>query len=111
VNLAHKYDLDGLVLISPYTSISDVAAEIYWYVPVRWLIKDRYESLAKIAGVSADILILHGDADTLIPVSHAQELAANAQSKHRLKIYAGEDHNNLNFNLVGDDVVEFIGKE
>jgi fermentation-respiration switch protein FrsA (DUF1100 family) len=80
-------------------------------MPVRWFIKDTYNSLAKIAAVSSDILILHGDADTLIPLAQARELAAKATAKNTLKIYAGENHNDLNFNLVGADVVEFIEKQ
>ena len=111
VNLAHKHKLDGLVLISPYTSIPDVAELIYWYMPIQLLVKDRFESLKKIAAVSADILILHGDADELIPVSQGIELNNKATSKHALKIYKGESHNDLNFKLVGNDVVEFVGKQ
>ena len=51
----------ALILEAPCTSMPDVAAKHYPYVPARALVKDRYNSQAKIATVNTKLLIFHGD--------------------------------------------------
>lgn len=109
-NLAHKNALGGLVLISPYTSIPDVAADIYWYMPVRLFVHDKFASAEKIAAVSGDVLIIHGDEDKLIPPAQGLELFTRAKSQKEMKIYEGIAHNNVPFQRVGQDIIEFVGK-
>jgi fermentation-respiration switch protein FrsA (DUF1100 family) len=68
-----------VVLESPYTSTADVAAFRFPIVPVYWLMNDRYESLSRIAKVTAPLLVMHGDNDYAIPQSFGKRLfeAAN----------------------------------
>jgi pimeloyl-ACP methyl ester carboxylesterase len=66
----------GLVLDSPYASLSGRAAEMYPWFPVRALIRHDFDTRAALARVDAPILILHGTADLVIPVSHGRALAA-----------------------------------
>lgn len=110
-NLAHKNELGGLVLVSPYTSIPDVAADIYWYMPVRLFVHDKFASIDKIAAVSGDLLIIHGDQDKLIPVSQGLALYAAAQTSKKMAIYEGIAHNNVPFKHVGEDIIEFFSRD
>lgn len=68
-----------VVLESPYTSTADVAAFRFPIVPVYWLMNDRYESLSRIAQVTAPLLVMHGDNDYAIPQAMGKQLfeAAN----------------------------------
>jgi fermentation-respiration switch protein FrsA (DUF1100 family) len=68
-----------VVLESPYTSTVDVAALRFPIVPVHWLMVDRYESIARIDKVKAPLLVMHGDADQVIPQTSGRRLfeAAN----------------------------------
>ncbi len=75
----------GLVLISAFTSLPAVAAEKLPWLPMRWLVHDRYDNLAKIAAVDAPILLLHGAADTMIGPAHSAALQA-ANPKARLVV-------------------------
>ena len=59
----------GLILDAPYTSIVQLAAQIYPYLPVRQLLQDRYETDKVIAQVKMPVLILHGERDGIIPVA------------------------------------------
>ena len=80
VELARTMRPRGLVLISPFASMTEVAAANLRWLPVEWLMRDRYDNAAKLPEVSAPVLILHGDRDTLIPLSHAQRLARLARN-------------------------------
>jgi fermentation-respiration switch protein FrsA (DUF1100 family) len=65
--MAAERDYAAVVLEAPYTSIVDVAASRFPIVPVRWLMKDRFDSLARIARLDEPLLIMHGDRDRVIP--------------------------------------------
>jgi fermentation-respiration switch protein FrsA (DUF1100 family) len=82
----------GLVLISGYTSLPDVAASAYPFVPVRLLMRDRFDNIGEIGRVSAPILILHGTADWTIPFDHATALAAAAGKRAQVVPFEGIGH-------------------
>lgn len=66
VRLATEYPVAGIVLEAPYTAVVDVARSRFWFLPVGLLLQDRFESLGRLADVSAPILVLHGTADRVI---------------------------------------------
>ncbi len=74
----------GLVLEAPFTSIAEAAQQHYWYVPARWLVRDRFDSLARIAAAGAPLLILHGRLDAVVPYAMAGRLLAAAREPKRL---------------------------
>jgi uncharacterized protein len=64
----------ALVLEAPLSSVSDVAAYHYPWMPVRWLLKDQFEASTRIAGVGAPVLIIHGEADGIVPIRYGKAL-------------------------------------
>lgn len=88
---AARPELGGIILDSPYDSIVSVAADIYWYAPVRWLIRDRFESDKRIGMVGLPLLIGHGTEDRVVPLNHGRLLfaAANEPKQFALKPNAG----------------------
>ncbi len=79
VQMAIEYEnIRALVLEAPYTSVLARAKEIHWWLPVKHLLKDTFDSIGKIAGVKAPVLILHGELDRTIPVAHGRKLLAAA---------------------------------
>jgi fermentation-respiration switch protein FrsA (DUF1100 family) len=92
VRIATERPVGGVVLDAPYTSIVDVAAQAYPFLPVRFLLADRYESTKYIAQVQAPLLILHGDRDPVIPVAMGRELFRLANEPKRLAIFPGGGH-------------------
>lgn len=91
----------GLVLRSTFSSLVDVASQIYPWMPVRWLLRDRFESDRRIGEVSCPLLMLHGKLDTIVPLSQGRKLfnAAPAQSKNHVPKQFVElpsaDHNDV----------------
>ena len=71
---AKQAPVAAVVLETPYTSIAEVAQRHYPFVPARWLVKDRFDSLSLIAAIGAPVLMLHSEDDRVIPFAVAQEL-------------------------------------
>ncbi|HEY2414011.1 MAG TPA: alpha/beta hydrolase [Pirellulaceae bacterium] len=74
VDLAAKNGARGLILQNTTTTIPDAAATLYWFLPVRWLMKNRYDSLSKTGRYHGPVLMSHGTADTLVPFALGQRL-------------------------------------
>lgn len=73
VHICSQADLGALVLVSPFTSIKCVAKNIAGSLGGA-LVKQRFENLTKISQVSSPILIIHGEADELIPIEQSRRL-------------------------------------
>ena len=95
VALAAQEPVGAVVLDAPYTSIVDVAAQQYAWLPVRPLLLDRYESAGKIGRVTAPLLILHGALDSLIPLEMGRKLFALANEPKRLIVFDFGRHADL----------------
>jgi uncharacterized protein len=78
VQVAAQRKPDGVVLESPFSSAADVAAHLYPYLPVYWLMKDRFESISYIGQVKAPLLVLHGERDSIVPSQLGSKLFAAA---------------------------------
>ncbi|MGE5266492.1 MAG: alpha/beta hydrolase [Deltaproteobacteria bacterium] len=90
--LAAEKEVAGLILDAPYTSIVDLAALHYPHLPARWLMTDRYESLSAAGGVTAPVLIVHGEADDVIPVEMGRQLAAALKGAVQVATFPGAGH-------------------
>jgi fermentation-respiration switch protein FrsA (DUF1100 family) len=90
--LAHTHPPRALILESTFTSVPDVAAEAYPFLPVRQLGRIQYNTLARLSEIEVPLLIIHSPDDTVIPYRHGQKLftAAN-QPKKFLEIRGGHN--------------------
>lgn len=95
VQLAAKREVGAVALEAPYTSTVEVAAKIYWWLPVHVLMKDQFKSIDFIAAVVAPLLIIHGEDDGLIPVEFGKRLFAAANQPKELDVVAGFGHDVL----------------
>ncbi len=91
----------ALLLRSTFSSLVDVAAFHYPWMPVRWLMIDRFESVRHIPSVTCPLLQIHGARDTIVPIRFAQRLfdAAPPQSASGIPKQLVElpqaDHNDI----------------
>ena len=100
----------AVVLESPFTSLEDMAAFHYPWVPMRWLMRDHYNSLSKITAIGAQLLILHGERDRIVPPSFVRRLAEAANEPNKMKVITGAGHNDLyDFGAPGV-VLEFLSE-
>ena len=102
IEMATYFDFKGIILESPYTSIIEAGAYHYPYVPVSLLLKDRYDSIAKVSQVDEPVLIVHGTDDRIVPFAQGKALHSAFVTSRRttphtpteMEILEGYGHNN-----------------
>jgi fermentation-respiration switch protein FrsA (DUF1100 family) len=108
IKLAAETPVGALVLEAPFTSAVDVGASAYPFVPVRWLMLDRFHSLRRIGAVAVPVLVLHGEADATVPVAHGRRLLASARAPKEGRFYDRAGHSDLyDFGIAGE-VIGFL---
>lgn len=105
VQTALTHNAAALILQSPYTSIPAIAQFHYPFLPTQWLMKGKYNSLAKINSVHMPVLIIHGEQDRLIPIKFGKTLFMAANSPKQFIAFPGVGHENWNYQQLGAAVI------
>jgi fermentation-respiration switch protein FrsA (DUF1100 family) len=95
VALAAEKPVGRVVLEAGFSSAADVGAGVYWYVPVRLLMKDQFRSDLRVGKVTAPVLMLHGARDNIIPIALGERLYALINAPKRFVRYPDGGHENL----------------
>jgi uncharacterized protein len=96
VHLAARRDVSKLALVTPYDSVTRVAQRHFAFVPVAWLLRDKFDSLGKAHSVRAPVLVLLAEQDRVIPRAHSERLvAAFAPGQAEVRTFAGTDHDSI----------------
>jgi fermentation-respiration switch protein FrsA (DUF1100 family) len=94
LDLALARSPKGLILQSTFTSVRDMARLHYPFLPAA-LVPDAYPSRRRIGELRAPLLVLHGERDEIVPLSHGQELFEGAPEPKRMQVFPGLGHNDL----------------
>lgn len=106
--MATEIKAKALILEAPFSSLVDVAARVYFFAPVHWLVKDRFMNIDKIDKINMPLLVMHGHQDSTIPFSLAKKLFYAASQPKTFVEFEQGDHNNL-YNLgAAQKVLEFL---
>lgn len=108
VQMAVEQPPAALVLEAPFTSIAEAAGHYYPFVPVRLLVRDRFDSLAKIGGLRAPLLVVHGERDAVIPFDLGRRLFEAAPPPKEAAFLRQADHNDLYAWGAGQRVLAFL---
>ena len=73
-HLAQNKNFAGIILETPFTSMIDAAKTFYPYIPVKLLLKDKFENQKKIKNINLPILIMHGEVDQIVPFSMGKKI-------------------------------------
>ncbi|VVM42000.1 hypothetical protein PS662_00343 [Pseudomonas fluorescens] len=96
VRLASQRPAARLILITPYNSLEDLAVRQYPVFPVKWLLKDRFESWKYAEHISIPTLLLAAEDDEVIPRSSTEALFGHfAKGVASLKVIPGVGHNSI----------------
>ena len=84
-------DIAAIVLESPFTSVSDIARRSYPFLPTDLLLRHPFESLSRLPGIAAPILVVASERDAITPADHARRMAEGARNG-RLVMLPGPAH-------------------
>src|SRR5439155_16180149 len=93
VELARRHECRAVVLIKAFTSIPDMAQEVFPWLPARYFVRHGYDNLAKLPYVRRPVFIAHGTGDRLTPYTHGERLYAAANEPKEFLRLDGDDHN------------------
>ncbi|MBV9519372.1 MAG: alpha/beta hydrolase [Hyphomicrobiales bacterium] len=95
VPLAVRHETAALVLFAPFSSAVAVAAAVYPWLPVRFLMKDQFRSMEVVGKIKVPILVVHGERDDVVPISFGRELYAAVAGPKRFVALPQADHFSL----------------
>ena len=90
--LATQAPPEALIVESAFTSVPDMAADLYPWLPVRWLARLEYDTRAAVSETAAPLLVVHSREDDIIPFSHGEAIAEAGAGPVTLLEISG-DHN------------------
>jgi len=96
IEIAQNKDLAGIILESPFTSMVELAQKYYPVLPVKFLLKDKYETIKKLPNINSPILVLHGKLDSIVPFSMSEKLFEKAK-KPKFKYFIDNDDHMMRY--------------
>ena len=90
--IAQNKNFAGVILESPFTSMIDAGKDKYPYLPVRLLLKDKYESDKKIKNVKSPVLVMHGKVDNIVPFHMGKKMYELANEPKYYYFSEYDDH-------------------
>jgi pimeloyl-ACP methyl ester carboxylesterase len=91
--LARVHDCRTLVLVKTFTSVPDMAQSVAPWLPARYLVRHKFDNLAKLPQIHLPVFITHGTVDSVIPFAHGERLFAAANEPKEFVPLPGENHN------------------
>ena len=104
--IAQHKNFAGIILESPFTSMVEAGKTKYPIFPIGLLLKDKYESFKKIKNIKSPILIMHGEADKLVPFWMGKQMYELA-NEPKYSYFTKEDDHMMDFN---EDLINAIRK-
>jgi len=92
IETAQNKDLAGIILESPFTSMVELAQRYYPVLPVKFLLKDKYETIKKLPNINSPLLVLHGKLDNIVPFSMGKKLFEKANEPKFKYFVDNDDH-------------------
>jgi len=99
VEIAQNKNYGGIILESPFTSMVDLGKKYYPFFPVKFLLKDKFESYKKISKIKIPVFIMHGKVDKIVPYDMGQKIYELA---NKPKYFYSQEY--------GDHMVEYDEK-
>lgn len=113
--LGRERNLAGLILVTPFDSLGAVAAELYPWLPARWLLRHRMDAAVDLGRVTEPTAIIAGSRDTLVRPARTEALRAAARRLVYDRTIPGAGHNDIydrpDFRQAMSDAMERIRAE
>ncbi len=110
VQMATEIQPRGVILEAPFKSAADIAKLRYYWLPIDFLMKDRFDSISKIKNVKAPLLIIHGDEDLVVPYTEGEALFEAANHPKEFITINGGGHSDLYDHHAGVVITEWVDR-
>lgn len=90
----HHPEAAGMIAESGFTSMSAMSKRDYSYLPVNWILNQRFDSLDKVGKLKIPVLFIHGTWDKKVPYQMSQQLFDKAPQPKSLQLIEGGEHSN-----------------
>ena len=107
IGLATEEPPAALVLRSPFTSLPDIAAVHYRWLPASVLLRDRYPNLDRISTIETPVMVIAGDDDRIVPAHQSRRVYEEAREPKSLVVIDGVGHNDRGL-LDGEEMIRAI---
>lgn len=85
--------VEGVVMITPWDSLPNLAQTLYRYFPVRWFMRDRYDNVRNLKSYHKPVAVVVAERDEIIPKKHSMRLYDTLTTPKRLWVFKGVGHN------------------
>ena len=93
--VASQRPVSRVALITPFDSMVDVAQAHYPWLPVSWLVQDRYESVRHLESYAGPVLLIRAGKDRVIPPANTDRLIAALRRPPQVLELKDADHNSV----------------
>jgi uncharacterized protein len=111
---AHRDRVAGLLLITPWDRLANVAAHHYPWLPVCWLLRDQYDSVARLADFDRPVIIAVAESDSIVPARFGTALYSALKGPKHLVVIPASGHNDwpdrVDASWWRDVIAKFPGK-
>ncbi|GAB5534006.1 MAG: alpha/beta hydrolase [Rubricoccaceae bacterium] len=112
----HQLDVpvEAVILLTPWDTLPNVASSAYPWLPVRWLLRDRYDSIENLRGFDGRVAVLVAEDDRVIPPARGLALYEGLNAEKRLWTFPGAGHNSWPSHPTAsfwDEVIAFAVEE
>jgi len=109
LELAVREKVKSIVVQSSFTSLKEIAKEIYPFIPEQLIKNDYWNSKELIKKINVPVLISHGDRDEIISISHSHKLFESANEPKKLIVLKGATHNDIS-NFLNEKYFDTLNK-
>lgn len=102
----------GIVLLTPWLNLPELAQTIYWFLPAKWLVKDTFDNVRNLAGFRGPVAVLLADRDEIIPNEQTLALYNAISGPKRLWTFRNAGHNSWPASPREDwwrEVMDYVG--
>jgi fermentation-respiration switch protein FrsA (DUF1100 family) len=107
IDLAVEHQPAALILRSPFTSMADLGQHHYPFLPVRFLLRDRFAAIDQIRRIRVPLLVIAGAHDRVVPIESSRRLYDAVVAPKTLLVLPDADHNDYEL-LAGDEMIRAI---
>lgn len=88
-----ELDIQGAVMLTPWDTLPDLAQRTYWYLPARWIVRDRYDNIGHLRAFDGPVAVLMAGEDEVIPNENTMRLYEALSGRKQLWVFDRARHN------------------